>query len=145
MYKKTHKTLQGRADGTRTLALNGGDESLTAEERHAILNGKAQEIQLRLLKVPTGPPERRTLGASLARINFELSQLKIQLQARARTGIHLIFYEVAQRVLTKEQFDAVLAEAQHVYDLRNAPIQKKSAAKYAEELGRALNNIRTEQ
>lgn len=134
MYKKTHDANQARADRKRVLELQSGDDAMPLTERYEMLKAKVQRMQSQIHSLPHGSPERKQLGINIAKINFELSSMKGQ----KRPGINDVFVEVAHRILPREQYDALLKEAQHVYDLRHAPAKKKSAAKYAEELGRAL-------
>ena len=136
MYKKTSQFIQAGADKSHFLPIKGGEENLTDEERLDILRKQSTAMQLKIIELPKNSKERKQLSLNFFKLNTEINNLRGG--KKNRTGIAQIFLDVANRVLTKEQYDNIMTEAQHIYDVRAAVPRMRATEKRLKEFEIAI-------
>lgn len=115
MHKTTSKNSQGRADRILPKHMAGIDD-MSVEDKIEMLRDKLRRIDKNICALPKNCPERKILGRNKVTLAYELRTLRGG--KKNRQGIHIVFYEVAKRMIPPEQFNLIMIEAQHIYDCR---------------------------
>jgi hypothetical protein len=117
VYKVASEKAQRKAERITMRDATGGDKLLPDGERLEMLREELRKVDAAIVATHPNSEERKTLGKRKRILADEVAALKEAV--KKRPGLGPIFYDVARRLLPRETYEQVEAEARHVYDLRH--------------------------
>ena len=117
MYKVASEKAQRKAERITMRDAASGDEPLADEYRLEMLREELRKVDAAIVLTHPKSTERKTLGARKRVLADEVKALRSEV--KKYPGLGPVFIDVARRILPRETYDQLEAEARHVYELRH--------------------------